>query len=172
MVPFHNWDDILDGEENLEEADVEWSRMFPVGNGIVALKDETVAQMQLPPSVKNPMEEYRSLYILAGYHSLHCLTLIRHAMFQYYLNQNAPITHIMEEGRWMHAKHCLSDLRQSLICNLDETLLAQPNNNAQPGDGQLIQCKNITTTVNWLKEHRHITQHPPGMGPNDSMALA
>ena len=87
-------------------------------------------------------------------------------MVSYHLAQGTPTGHIVEDEQWTHASHCLGDLRQALLCNLDVTLLAQPAKEASPGDGQSVQCKNLTATIDWLVEHQHIEHHPPGMGPN------
>lgn len=87
-------------------------------------------------------------------------------MFSYYLaNSTTATSYHVNEDAWVHAKHCLGGLRQSILCNLDETLLAQPSYKSLPGDGQLVQCKNIKPTVEWILKNKHHEHHPDGFGP-------
>jgi hypothetical protein len=64
----------------------------------------------------------------------------------------------MRNETWGHTKHCLGELRQSLLCNLDETLLAQPDQLHDPGDGQQLQCKDLKAINEWAVKFRHFAE--------------
>jgi hypothetical protein len=64
----------------------------------------------------------------------------------------------MRNETWGHTKHCLGELRQSLLCNLDETLLAQSDQLHDPGDGQQLQCKDLKAINEWAVKLRHFSE--------------
>lgn len=51
---------------------------------------------------------------------------------------------------WEHTVHCLSDLRQVLLCNIDETLLVI-SDVIHPGYLQKKVCKDLDPIVEWLE---------------------
>lgn len=56
---------------------------------------------------------------------------------------------------WRHMRHCLADLRQTVLCNFDETLFSAPDLEHHPGQEQLRLCKKLDPIDSWLIEHYH-----------------
>lgn len=53
---------------------------------------------------------------------------------------------------WDHITHCMDAVRQSLMCNMDTTLLWTADYNVF-GDGQSHVCTNYWGLNDWLAEH-------------------
>ncbi|MCJ1423773.1 hypothetical protein MMC29_001657 [Sticta canariensis] len=78
-----------------------------------------------------PWDQNKKIYMLEGYHSLHCLMYIYRALreFEQGLPQTTPMHHHI---------HCLDALRENAICSADDTLrpagtgMATPLNPARP----------------------------------------
>ena len=66
---------------------------------------------------------------------------------------------------WRHITHCLDSIRQSLMCNMDSTLM-YTEDGVTYGDGQVHQCKDWDALMNWSAEnHMDISRaHPPDIG--------
>ncbi|KAI9814387.1 MAG: hypothetical protein M1827_003243 [Pycnora praestabilis] len=93
-----------------------------------------------------PDNEENGLYVMAGFHILHCLAIIR-ASLQHYKadeNQTAP---------WPHVVHCVDQLRQTLMCDVDTTLLYVVDGGKKFADGQVHVCKDYWRLHHWLDEH-------------------
>lgn len=52
--------------------------------------------------------------------------------------------------KWLHSVHCLSDLRQVVLCNLDETLFTFTED-IHPGFHQPKVCKDLRPIDAWLE---------------------
>ncbi|KAL8688493.1 MAG: hypothetical protein Q9218_005612 [Villophora microphyllina] len=94
-------------------ADRSWDAIS-IDNGTVALDDSYVKEMELPMSQRFPWDEGKGLYLLNGFHSLHCLKTVRQLVLEFDrgLDQSEPTEHIL---------HCLDALRQDIICYADDT---------------------------------------------------
>ena len=91
------------------------------------------SERNLPQSTVDAKDPRRSIYFVALYHQLHCLTVVRAALYHY------------EEGvkqtvEWPHMLHCLDSIRQALLCAADDTPLYS-NGSAVYGDKQLHVCR-------------------------------
>ena len=51
-----------------------------------------------------------------------------------------------------HSTHCLDALRQSVICNADDTLLYKRSKVAD-GDGQALKCRKWHALSDWAGKH-------------------
>lgn len=58
--------------EDEAEADLLWERIS-IDNGTVALSDSYVESMGLPTSQRFPWDQNKGLYLLNGFHGMHCL---------------------------------------------------------------------------------------------------
>ena len=58
--------------ENDTVADLLWEDIS-IDNGTVALKDTYIDKMGLPVSQRFPWDQQKGLYLLNGFHSMHCL---------------------------------------------------------------------------------------------------
>ncbi|KAI9815252.1 MAG: hypothetical protein M1827_002732 [Pycnora praestabilis] len=157
-------------------ADQYWEHIS-IDNGTIALSDAYVKAMDLPTSQRFPWDEKKGLYLLNGFHSMHCLVCrsmyrqrdlalvnliklqktIRQWVLEYDrgLNQTEPTEHIL---------HCLDALRQDVICYADDTPRYtgfQPS--GRSGTGQIRQCKSWRRLEAWAQQHsacwRYIQPH-------------
>ncbi|XXH02251.1 hypothetical protein Hte_008620 [Hypoxylon texense] len=70
----------------------------------------------------------------------------------YHLKEQVPLT-----VPFAHATHCLDSLRQSSMCNADDTLLYTEDSHTY-GDGQPRLCKDWNALAQWTREHRIYVQ--------------
>ncbi|OTB01692.1 hypothetical protein M426DRAFT_14306 [Hypoxylon sp. CI-4A] len=128
----------------MDEVDRNWDNI-DASIGLVSISHKLAAKNGLPPTMEDPRDHGNGIYILEGYHSLHCLTVIRHTMLQ--LAKGEPL-----DIPFGHSTHCFSSLLQSILCNTDTTLLYQKAGSG-PGDGQMRKCRNWPAMRDWAKEH-------------------
>ncbi|OKL63118.1 hypothetical protein UA08_01256 [Talaromyces atroroseus] len=130
---------------NKERSDNLWKSLFPSGNGVISLNKSEAKANGLHDTAVDPVNKENGLYIVAGFHTMHCVTVIRTALWHYHEGeeQSAP---------WSHLVHCLDMIRQTLMCNLDTTVmwLWDPDTFA---DGQLHVCKDFWGLHQWMTEH-------------------
>ncbi|ORX99417.1 hypothetical protein BCR34DRAFT_576623 [Clohesyomyces aquaticus] len=139
-------------DDNMTVSDAYWSSLFPEGDGVVALPQSWVAAKNLPPSIRSPDDQTQSVYIMAAFHQLHCLTHIRQMLTSYYFDESFAIT---KESVWGHTRHCMDALRQWILCHPDETLLYKRDGEL-PGEGQMRTCKNFDAYKEWAEEHSYV----------------
>ncbi|KAI4134144.1 MAG: hypothetical protein LQ347_001764 [Umbilicaria vellea] len=125
-------------------ADQVWEDIG-IDHGIVALPDPYVESMGLPTSVRFPLDLDKGIYVLNGFHSMHCLKAIRQAVVQFDrgLDRSDPTEHIL---------HCLDALRQDVLCLADDTpRYTQPD--GQSGTGQTRQCRSWSQLDAWAQQN-------------------
>ncbi|KAI9743766.1 MAG: hypothetical protein M1818_002499 [Claussenomyces sp. TS43310] len=114
---------------------------FEFFTGWVALKDDFVEEKGLPSAMRFPWDSSKSIYVFHGYHSLHCVFVLRQAIMAYRDN---------EDQMWpfAHITHCLHVLREDAICYADDTprytghLHDQAKNTVfSSGTGQIRMCR-------------------------------
>lgn len=133
-------------EENKTETNVLWKDLFPIGQGVVYLPTPWAESQNLPASSKNVNDESQSTYFVAAYHQLHCLSVIRSALYKFKEGRE-------KEVKWEHTIHCLDSLRQSAMCRADDTLLYTEDGNVF-GDGQVRECRDWERLQEWVVQ-RH-----------------
>ena len=124
----------------LNDSD-DWDSLFPDGHGFV----------YLPRDGDLPNEGY---YAITMYHQLHCLNGFRHLVI------NAMANNVTELNI-AHAKHCLSYLRQGLLCQADTALepaeFARTVNGgttqAVHGDGTTHLCRDWSQVRKWAEDN-------------------
>jgi len=152
-VPFsHDWVGLVDFEEGNKShyADEKWLGQTPPGGGIIALTKSFAAENNLPPSSIAPEDPNKMIYLVAGYHQLHCMEMVRVTVYQ--LNGTSTST---EPIAWDHILHCIEVVRMSLKCFLDTTLI--PLAEEWPGvpNGQEHMCRNYEALYKWTAERKH-----------------
>ncbi|KAI2613459.1 uncharacterized protein GGS25DRAFT_467243 [Hypoxylon fragiforme] len=85
-----------------------------VDSAVVALSDEWAARHDLRTAQRFPWDQTKGIYILHGYHNLHCLKIIYISLSEY--KRGAPQTR-----SWHHISHCLDALRRQILCDADDT---------------------------------------------------
>ncbi|KAI0532444.1 hypothetical protein GGR58DRAFT_517712 [Xylaria digitata] len=121
--------------------------------GVVALSEDYVKEKRLPHALRFPWDTTRGVYLLQGFHNLHCLrTLFRYVM---YTEQGLP-----QRIAMTHALHCLDQLRQDVICNADDTpRYAGFQDPPGTGAGQVRMCKDWSRLEAWALEHTACFKH-------------
>ncbi|KAK3050544.1 hypothetical protein LTR09_008183 [Extremus antarcticus] len=123
-VPFsHDWEGLLDQErDGYRYADEEWSQLFPAGGGSVALTSDFIQQHGIAANAApTPEDPDKRIYLIAGYHQLHCLSVVRDSI--YFLNGTLTEWPDSNGFIWDHVLHCLEAVRIGLTCFLDPTLI-------------------------------------------------
>ncbi|KAK3299475.1 uncharacterized protein B0H64DRAFT_317844 [Chaetomium fimeti] len=121
--------------------------------GVVALPSDYVSEKRLPHAYRFPWDQDKGVYLLQGFHNLHCLrTLFRYIK---YTEQGVP-NHIALS----HALHCLDQLRQDVLCNADDTpRYAGFQTPAGTGAGQVRMCRDWRALETWALEHTACFKH-------------
>ncbi|KAJ7630547.1 hypothetical protein FB45DRAFT_915836 [Roridomyces roridus] len=94
-----------------------------------------------------------STYMLAldVFHELHCLDEIRKAMYQYYYPPSP------EGINSTHMRHCLSSLRQSIMCSSDISPVvwqwSEKSHAAKERADVLHTCRDFSLIQQWSREH-------------------
>ncbi|KAI1770219.1 hypothetical protein F4818DRAFT_433836 [Hypoxylon cercidicola] len=138
--------------ENITAVEELWEKLSG-DPGVVALPQDYVVAKQLPHAYRFPWDEDKGVYLLQGFHNLHCLrTLFRYIM---YAERGLP-QHIALQ----HALHCLDQLRQDVVCNADDTpRYAGFQNPPGTGAGQVRMCKDWSKLERWAQEHTACFKH-------------
>jgi len=121
--------------------------------GVVALHDDYVREMGLPYALRYPWNENYGVYLLQGFHNMHCLRTI----FRYVKNneENRP-----QQVGYEHVLHCLDQLRQDIMCNSDDTpRWAHYDGTPGTGEGQVKMCKDWDALADWSLKHTACFEH-------------
>ncbi|TGO30054.1 hypothetical protein BPAE_0008g00460 [Botrytis paeoniae] len=138
------------------QADFLWRGLFPSGNGLVSVSKSDREAHGLSETWPDPDTPGNGLFFMAGYHNLHCLAKIRTSVFesQAQKNQSEP---------WAHVMHCIDQIRQTIMCNIDTTLVPM-SGPKEFKDGHYHVCKDYRDVFEWASQHR------PVVAPEDSEA--
>ena len=128
------------------------------------MADDYVASMHLPKAQRFPWDASKGIYFLHGHHNLHCLVrstvlhkrvkglkldqkLVRKAIFEYR-------NHSKQTEHYLHVDHCLTILREDILCNADDTPRYTGGHHKQPGSGQgqVRLCRDWTKLDEWAKQ--------------------
>ncbi|KAH7338505.1 hypothetical protein BKA66DRAFT_435271, partial [Pyrenochaeta sp. MPI-SDFR-AT-0127] len=114
---------------------------FDFDRGWVALPHSWAHEHNASPGLNIPDDETKGLFILDAYHQMHCLTVIRSALYTMLRGEEAP-------PRELHWRHCLDFLRQEIECRADDTPLSTKHM-----DGSLRLCSSWAKMDEWAAEH-------------------
>jgi hypothetical protein len=125
----------------------------------VALHDDFVRKLGLPPSGRFPWDTERSIYYLKGIHDLHCVKYIRKAIAVKHYGGNQTFD-------FHHINHCLNGLRQdsesalyrirarltvsTVMCAADDTPM--PALAEHIGAGQTRKCRDWGKMIGWATQ--------------------
>jgi len=127
--------EVVDSDRYGMHDDNDWASVFPLGHGFVKGGDD---------------EEF---YAVSMYHQMHCLNSFRR-MFNGQRNASRA------EHDGMHAIHCLSYLRQMVLCNADTTL--EPAFTAQNTDGRKTKAAYGTGVTHQCSDWVQIRRYAEG----------
>ncbi|KAK3358574.1 hypothetical protein B0T24DRAFT_125786 [Lasiosphaeria ovina] len=129
-----------------------WASLFPRGAGLVTVEKSWAMTRHLPLSLPNPADKDSVVYFVAGFHQLHCVTVVRAALYHFRENKEQTVP-------WNHVTHCLDSLRQLVQCKADGALLYTEDANVF-GDGQIHQCNDWDALAIWASDHSFEQQLP------------
>ncbi|KAL6239889.1 hypothetical protein BDW75DRAFT_68858 [Aspergillus navahoensis] len=98
---------------NVTLADTLW-HSINIDSGVVALPDSFAASHNLRTAQRFPWDPSQGIYILHGFHNLHCLKIIHISLFEFRNGREQSRT-------WHHIAHCLDALRRQILCDADDT---------------------------------------------------
>jgi len=147
---------IYQGEPS-EELDKAWTDLFAdIG---VSKIPKSEARLLPNKTLPIPGDEENYAVALAVFHQLHCLNIVRKGLWrEHYTDLEAGNIAGIPEKDWPdHLSHCLDDLRQSLMCSADISLVVwqwvESANRATPRMDVVHSCRNFDTIVDWAKAH-------------------
>ncbi|KAL7953319.1 hypothetical protein V8C34DRAFT_297313 [Trichoderma compactum] len=143
--------------------------------GIISYKDGLASG--LDPSFVQRAEKYGGGFIVnvEGMHHLHCLNLVRKALYFNYERYKKLGEHAFVNDEFilrLHVTHCLDTIRQVLMCNVDTGVLGQvwvdpKQPTAFPDFHTKHVCKNYDDIRDWAER---LQAPPPDQIPNDYLA--
>ncbi|KAI0118667.1 hypothetical protein GGR51DRAFT_554355 [Nemania sp. FL0031] len=152
LVPPHIDDEVLmpvrfgsdyyaETVDRMEEVDRNWDAIN-IDVGVISIDREEMAKWGLTPGEDDPSDHNRGVHALRGYHSLHCLKVVRHTMMQ--LVEGVPLD--MTIG---HNMHCLAGLLQDAVCYADDSMpLSAPA--GEEGVHFVRKCRNWAAMSQWV----------------------
>jgi hypothetical protein len=140
---------------------------IPWESGIIALKNEEAATMNLPESQPWPWDsEQKSIYIINSHHILHCVvskplatdakSRLKSQKRNLYISIQEYRNNKTQSVAWPHLLHCLDSIRQDTMCLADDTPRYVPLNSVKgfrPGDGQKRMCRDWATMQRFVEHH-------------------
>jgi hypothetical protein len=134
-----------------------------IDNGVVALPDSFAASHNLRAAQRFPWDTSKGIYILHGFHNLHCLKIIYTSLFEFQNGQAQSRT-------WHHIGHCLDALRRQILCDADDTPRATERRvEVVSGVGQHRVCRDWGELESWAKAHTACYKRPEK--PGDEIGL-
>lgn len=155
---------------NLTEATNLWESI-DFDSGFIALPHDYAASKHLPKSQNFPWDQSKGIYVVNGYHSLHCLVSpapsstmafdrqrsqqlrqswqksIHASLREFHLNQ--PQSYPLE-----HVTHCIDSLRRETLCAADDTpRWTSQDHDPESGVGQIRQCRDWSKLEAWVRKY-------------------
>jgi len=144
--PFVGYSDY--SSTNLTLADELWDAI-DFDDGLVALPNRWTSSKGLPESARFPWDDSRSIWLINGYHGLHCVKRIYVSLMEYRKNlpQSLPTRHIA---------HCLDSLRDQILCDADDTprfTRYRTDDGHLTGQEQTRQCRDWSKLESFAKQN-------------------
>ncbi|KUJ19152.1 uncharacterized protein LY89DRAFT_612685, partial [Mollisia scopiformis] len=143
-VPFEENTPFTDSNQTL--ATQLWEDIN-IDAGMVALPDDLVELHGLREAQRFPWDDSRSIYLLNGYHNLHCIRAIYLSLQEFYRGD--------EQSRsWGHVLHCADAIRQDILCNADDTpRYSTESKRPESGVGQMRMCRSWDKLDEWAEKY-------------------
>ncbi|TGJ82637.1 hypothetical protein E0Z10_g6141 [Xylaria hypoxylon] len=134
--------DYYEGIGGVRYADDRWKDMIPPGQGSVSVSEDFASKYGFAPGAKSTQREGEMHYLIAGYHQLHCLSVIRDQLYE-------PVGLTSQPTKRDHVLHCVEVIRQALYCFLDPTLINLDREWPHVPNGQKHVCRNRDALALW-----------------------
>ncbi|KAL5335748.1 hypothetical protein BJX70DRAFT_374384 [Aspergillus crustosus] len=139
-----------------------WSAIN-IDAGVVALSSSFSTSHNLRPAQHFPWDKDKGIYILHGFHNLHCIKIIALSLFEFQGNQT-------QSRSWHHIIHCLDALRRQILCDADDTPRATERRvEVVSGVNQHRICRDWGELENWAKRYTACYKRPER--PEDEVGL-
>lgn len=125
-----------------------------IDSGVISLPDTYTSSHSLHPAQRFPWDHTRGIYIVHGYHNLHCLKIIYIAMHEYQ-------TGSAQSRKWKHISHCFDALRRQVLCDADDTPRAvRKGFDGVSGIGQERMCRDWGRLEEWARRNTACYKRP------------
>ncbi|KAF7860759.1 hypothetical protein EAF04_008277 [Stromatinia cepivora] len=131
-------------EVNQSISDPAWDSFTT--NGFVAISHTEAAGFGIPLAEDFPDDPSKGVYVLAGFHQIHCVMYLRDAIKDLRAGKSV-------DDKLIHLNHCYDALRQEIQCHADDTPLYAPYRSKLTGDGQFRRCRDWKALTAWAQEH-------------------
>ncbi|KAK7696234.1 hypothetical protein QCA50_000887 [Cerrena zonata] len=149
---------VYQGEPS-KAVDDAWSKLY--NNIGISKIPKSEARLLPNKTLPIPGDEENYVAALSVFHQLHCLNILRKALRpDYYRNSvTGYLAGISPEMLPDHLSHCVDNIRQSLMCSSDISVIVwQWDDAAQvasPRMDTVHSCRNFDKVVEWAKDHRN-----------------
>ncbi|KAG1730985.1 uncharacterized protein EDB91DRAFT_1155917 [Suillus paluster] len=129
------------------EIDAAWTRIA-----------RAAGEVDSPSKVKYPEKAGGGFMVsMESPHQLHCLNLLRKASWMEYYGPIEPSFQDDPEVVRMHLDHCLEMIRQTIMCNVDVTMITWDwvagHKVPYPNFNTRHQCRNYEKILDWADKH-------------------
>ncbi|KAL8808483.1 MAG: hypothetical protein Q9182_000034 [Xanthomendoza sp. 2 TL-2023] len=133
------------GNKNESDRSIMWESL-DASPGLVSLDKAWTLQHGLPAAQDFPWDRSRSLYLLNGHHSLHCLRKVRRWVTIAYHNGT-------QLDGYPHLVHCMDHLLQNILCEADDTPMYTTQTVAKDaGLHQTRMCRSWDQLNKWAEQ--------------------
>ncbi|PQE28640.1 Thioesterase domain-containing protein [Rutstroemia sp. NJR-2017a BBW] len=133
--------------------------------GLVALPETFASSKDLPTSQLWPWDLSKRIYLINGFHSMHCVHALRVTIHQFF---DGKVPTLPES----HVIHCIDVMREEIMCSADDTPRYTGRVNtevgkkiATSGNGQTRMCKNWSALAKWATDnsacYRYVNKTDP-----------
>ncbi|KAJ8091063.1 hypothetical protein PM082_024673 [Marasmius tenuissimus] len=140
------------------EVDAAWDELY--GFGMSKISKHEADQLPLR-TVRISGDRDRYAVQLDVFHQLHCLNMIRKALYpDYYHGLYPPGHNNTHEDDMNHVAHCVEHIRQGITCASDVSLIVWewvPEKNTTMGrSGTPHTCRKFDKIAEWAKQPEHL----------------
>ncbi|KAJ7771141.1 hypothetical protein DFH07DRAFT_734830, partial [Mycena maculata] len=160
-------------EDPSPAVDTAWNRLY--NYGISRIPREQAAL--LPNRTARVSKDDPDFIIeLEAFHQLHCLNSIRMALHPDYYNDHHGRRQVHDmHGNFQHVRHCLSSLREGIMCSADVSVIVEQWDDARQmnlGHGDTVhECRNWDKIKEWALRHHVGVQYDSLVRVEDPLSV-
>ncbi|THU86392.1 hypothetical protein K435DRAFT_683749 [Dendrothele bispora CBS 962.96] len=117
-----------------------------------------------------PGDELNYIIIPDVFHTLHCLNIIRRALYPEHYQHSAENLDLTRS----HVNHCIDTIRQSLMCCSDVSPIVwrwnETRNLSEFRSDVVHECRNFEKIQEWAKEH-HVDRYDRAVHVEDDLDI-
>jgi len=144
LIPWNSYSEYGVGSTNNTDRTILWESLDTTPGEVALDKKEAIA-LGLPRAQDFPWNQNHSIYLVNGFHQIHCLRKIHRWVTIAYHNGT-------QLDNYQHVVHCMDMLRQDILCNADDTpLFSSPGAKKDAGNGQNRLCRSWDKLTTWAQ---------------------